>query len=275
MHVDEFIASNEAGWARLRELTRRAGRRAGRLSGAELDELVHGYQRTSTHLSLARSRYRDPALTLELTRLVARAGALVYGTRPRTLRGLTRFATDTFPAALWHLRWFVLASTLVFAVPFVAVGLWVGLSDAALEAAGPEAVREAYVSEEFEEYYTATPTCMPLKARTTTVGTHASTPSANAMTPTRMLFVVTSAVNSAEGSAETLLTALPLVVRSHLVVVTAVRDPSVEHWVQTSPAEASAAYRKAAAAASGINSVSTTSSARRRNRARVSVNARR
>lgn len=157
MHVDEFIATNQPAWARLRELTERAGRRARGLSPSDLDELVHLYQRTSTHLSLARSRYRDPALSGELTRLVARAGALVYGTRPRTVRGFLRFFTDTFPAALWHLRWFVLASTLLFVVPFVAVGLWVGNSTAALEAAGPEAVREAYVTEDFEEYYTALP----------------------------------------------------------------------------------------------------------------------
>jgi uncharacterized membrane protein SpoIIM required for sporulation len=157
MHVDEFIATNQPAWASLRELTDRAGRRAARLSPSDLDELVRLYQRASTHLSLARSGYRDPALAAELTRLVARAGALVYGTRPRTMRGFRRFFTDTFPAALWRLRWFVVASTLLFVLPFIAVGLWVGASPAALEAAGPEAVREAYVTEDFEEYYSALP----------------------------------------------------------------------------------------------------------------------
>lgn len=62
-----------------------------------------------------------------------------------------------------------------------------------------------------------------------------------------LLVVLTELIPDA--ASETLLPALPLVVRSHLVVVAAVRDPSVEHWVQSSPAEASAAYRKAAAAA--------------------------
>jgi uncharacterized membrane protein SpoIIM required for sporulation len=154
VHVDAFIAHNQPAWQRLRELTARGGRRARGLSGAELDELIGLYQRVSTHLSLARSRYHDPSLTAELTTLVARAGSIVYGTRPRTLRAATRFVTDTFPAAVWHDRWFLLAATLIFCIPAVAVALWLGTSPAALEAAAPEALREAYVTEDFADYYT-------------------------------------------------------------------------------------------------------------------------
>jgi uncharacterized protein (DUF58 family) len=49
---------------------------------------------------------------------------------------------------------------------------------------------------------------------------------------------------------ETLLPALPLVVRSHLVVVAGVADPEVAGWARAVPDEAGATYRKAAAAAS-------------------------
>ncbi|HUH06601.1 MAG TPA: stage II sporulation protein M [Egibacteraceae bacterium] len=115
------------------------------------------YQRVSTHLSLARSRYRDPALTASLTTLVASAGSVVYGTRPRTIRAVGVFFADTFPAALWRARWFIAASFLLFALPALATGTWIANSPAALEAAGPEAVREAYVQEDFEEYYSALP----------------------------------------------------------------------------------------------------------------------
>jgi uncharacterized protein (DUF58 family) len=52
-----------------------------------------------------------------------------------------------------------------------------------------------------------------------------------------------------EPVAETLLPALPLVLRSHLVMIAAVRDPSVERWARAVPTEASTAYRKAAAVA--------------------------
>lgn len=46
---------------------------------------------------------------------------------------------------------------------------------------------------------------------------------------------------------ETLLRDLPLVVRSHLVVVGAVRDPQVQRWADADPSDAGSAYRKAAA----------------------------
>jgi uncharacterized protein (DUF58 family) len=46
---------------------------------------------------------------------------------------------------------------------------------------------------------------------------------------------------------ETLLPALPMIVRSHLVVVGAVRDPDVARWGGAVPAEAATSYRKVAA----------------------------
>jgi uncharacterized protein (DUF58 family) len=48
---------------------------------------------------------------------------------------------------------------------------------------------------------------------------------------------------------ETLLPALPLVGRHHLVVVASVVDPAVARWARSSPQDAGAAYRKAAAIA--------------------------
>ena len=157
MDIDRFLATNEPLWTRLGELTARARRGVGRLSAAELDELVRLYQRTSTHLSYVRTYYGDPAITLRLTGLVAGAGSIVYGTRPRTLRAVGRFFTVTFPAAMWDTRRFIAVSTLLFLVPALAVGIWLANSTRAIEAVGPEALREAYVSKEFEEYYTSEP----------------------------------------------------------------------------------------------------------------------
>ena len=94
MDIDRFLAVNGPTWARLGELTDHAGRGVGRLSAAELDELVRLYQRVSTHLSVARTYYRDPALTAHLSRLVARSGSVIYGTRARTIRAGTRIAPD-------------------------------------------------------------------------------------------------------------------------------------------------------------------------------------
>src|SRR5438874_10802949 len=145
MDLDAWLAANQPVWDRLAGLTRRAGRGVGRLSAGELEELVALYQRVSTHLSYARTYYRDPSLTATLTRLVARAGAVVYGTRARSLRAVGRFFADTFPAGVWHARRFVAVSLALTVVPALAMGVWLAHSPAALDASAPPAVREAYV----------------------------------------------------------------------------------------------------------------------------------
>lgn len=157
MDVDSYIRANQPLWARLDELTVRAGRGVGRLSAAELDELVRLYLRVSTHLSYARTFYRDPALTASLTGRVARSGAIVYGTRSRTLRAVGRFFSVTFPAALWHVRHFVAVSVALLFIPALAFGIWIANSPTALDATGPAAVREAYVEDDFEDYYSSAP----------------------------------------------------------------------------------------------------------------------
>ncbi len=62
----------------------------------------------------------------------------------------------------------------------------------------------------------------------------------------RALLVVLTEL-SPEPMAETLLPALPLVARDHLVVVAGIRDPEVDRWAHAVPTESSTAYRKAAA----------------------------
>ena len=62
-----------------------------------------------------------------------------------------------------------------------------------------------------------------------------------------MLVVLTELAEQAV--AETLLPALPLIARDHLVVVASVADPEVRGWASATPSEPSAAYRKAAAVA--------------------------
>jgi len=127
------------------------------MTPAQIEELVQLYQRTSAHLSYARSERADPALVARLTRLVAAALGLLYSTRSRSAAGFARFFTTSFPAAVWHARRFVLASAALLFVPAIVMGAWLASSDEALEASGPEAVREAYVQDNFEAYYSSAP----------------------------------------------------------------------------------------------------------------------
>lgn len=157
MDVDRFIAEHSAQWSRLDALTRRAGRRLRSLPPAELAELVALYQRTSTHLSLARTVYGDPALVRRLTGLVGAAGSVIYATRSRTLRAPLDFFARTFPAALWAARRALAASALLFFVPALVVGLWIGGSAAARDVALPPETRDAYLNTDFESYYSENP----------------------------------------------------------------------------------------------------------------------
>lgn len=60
-----------------------------------------------------------------------------------------------------------------------------------------------------------------------------------------LLVVLTELADQTLG--DTLIPALPLILRSHLVVVASVRDPDLLRWASASPVDAAAAYRKAAA----------------------------
>jgi uncharacterized protein (DUF58 family) len=62
-----------------------------------------------------------------------------------------------------------------------------------------------------------------------------------------LLIVLTDLVEQAVG--ESLLPALPMIARNHVVIVGAVRDPDVARWAATEPADASDAYRAASATA--------------------------
>lgn len=64
----------------------------------------------------------------------------------------------------------------------------------------------------------------------------------------RALFVLLTDLSSTS-VAETLLPAIPLLLRRHLVIVGSVRDPEVEAWATSMATDASSAYRKAAAVA--------------------------
>jgi uncharacterized membrane protein SpoIIM required for sporulation len=167
VNIDRFIQSNRPHWTRLEQLTRRAARNPSRLSTAELEELVSLYERANTHLSLARTRLGDAGLVAYLSRLTASAGAVVYGHGSRNWRSFTRFWADTFPAALWYSRQFVVIATALLCVPAAAVALWLGNSPRALDVAAPAAVREAYVEEDFEAYYSSEPAAQFASAVTT------------------------------------------------------------------------------------------------------------
>jgi uncharacterized membrane protein SpoIIM required for sporulation len=155
--IDRFLAVNQPAWDRLEALCRAAERGGRHLEARQLDELVRLYQRASSHLSYARTYFGDPALNARLTTLVGRANAIVYGTRPHSVRALGRFFTTTFPASVWHARRFIAVSALAFFVPAVVIAVWLAHSPKAIDAIGSPALRQTYINHDFAAYYRSQP----------------------------------------------------------------------------------------------------------------------
>lgn len=155
--LDSYVMANNAEWQRLEELVAEAQKKRRKLKGEELDELLARYQRASAHLSHVRTTYADPLVTQRLTRIVSAARAVIYGSQPKARGAFISFFSSTFPAAVWSARVFIFLSTLAFVIPAIVTAVWLANSDAAIEAIAPPALREAYVEEEFEAYYSSAP----------------------------------------------------------------------------------------------------------------------
>ncbi|NND75765.1 MAG: stage II sporulation protein M [Ilumatobacter sp.] len=158
MDIDAFVATHQYSWQRLEHLTRQAHKLRS-VGPAELDELVGLYQRTGGHLAHARLNYRaDDALIGRLTYLVAEAHAVLYGTRGTDPgRSIATFFTVAFPAAVWSIRWFIAWSAALTLVPWVVLQVWIGVSPEAFDLTADEAVRTAYIEQDFEAYYSSQP----------------------------------------------------------------------------------------------------------------------
>lgn len=158
MDIDAFVAAHQDGWARLQQLTGQA-RKISRLRPDELDELMYLYQRSGAHLAHARVAYSgDPTVVSRLTLLVSDAHRVLYGQRePEATRGISRFATVSFPLAVASLKRFIIVSTLLTLGPWAVMTIWLAVSPRAFDLVAPAAVKEAYINSEFESYYSSQP----------------------------------------------------------------------------------------------------------------------
>ena len=97
----------------------------GKLTGAEVDELVDLYQRVSTHLSMVRSASTDSVLVGRLSGLVARARSAVTGAHAPLWSEFVRFWTVSFPVVAYRAwRWW-LGTAVAFFFVAALIALWV------------------------------------------------------------------------------------------------------------------------------------------------------
>ncbi len=148
MDLDAYVQAHGHEWRRLEELLR-----VRRPTGEQADELVERYQQVATHLSVVRTSAPDPMLVAHLSSMLAQARGRVGGSRVTTWGAVASFFTDRFPAALYRLRRWWLA-TMALSLLLTAVATWWLVGHPAVEQSlmSPTEV-EALVEEDFEGYY--------------------------------------------------------------------------------------------------------------------------
>lgn len=148
MDVDAYAAAHREEWDRLRELVGRS-----RLDGAAADEMLDLYRRTATHLSVLRSSAPDPQLVQYLSWLLGRARTRSGAPRPSTWAGVRGFALERFPAALYRLRRWWLATLAANLAVTAIMMVWLLRTPAVEQNLLGEREVDRLVSSDVEGYY--------------------------------------------------------------------------------------------------------------------------
>lgn len=148
MDLDVFKAVNTPAWDRLDELTR-----ARHLTGAESDELVRLYQQVSTQLAQLRSAAPDPTTVSRLSALLGQARGRIGGAPTPSWSDAAHFLRVSVPAALYRIRWWIVAVWVAFAAIGVAVGIWTATNPQVMASLGTASQLKEYAEEAFAAYY--------------------------------------------------------------------------------------------------------------------------
>lgn len=148
MDLDALVGRRRGAWARLDALARRR-----HLSGAEADELLDGYQRAATDLSVVRSSAPDAGVVTHLSTLVARARARAARVPTASWAGVGRFFAEDFPAALYRLRWWWGITALANVVVALVLGWWLVRNPVVEQSLLSMEEVQSLVNVQFESYY--------------------------------------------------------------------------------------------------------------------------
>ena len=140
MTLDHFLRNRSDSWRELDELTRRAGRSAGRLGGDGVLRLGELYRAAAADLALARRRWPGDPVVARLEDLVARARHLVYSAPRRRFSALRFLATDYWRLVAERPLLLGVSALLLFA-PALLAGGWALDDPAAAGGLVPEEYR--------------------------------------------------------------------------------------------------------------------------------------
>ncbi|MEU4315182.1 stage II sporulation protein M [Nocardia sp. NPDC024068] len=151
MDVDAYSARNRGAWTRLDTLSRQR-----KLTGAETDELVSLYRRTSQQLARLQTHSPEPELVAGLSAVLARARGRIVGSAPNTWTEIGRFFTHTFPAAVYRVFGWWLGVAVAFLGVAAVFATWIAVDPFARETLGLQEDTSALTAPggAFETYYT-------------------------------------------------------------------------------------------------------------------------
>ena len=154
MDVDAYSYAQRRHWDRLDRL---AGQR--HLTGAEVDEFVALYRRTSQQLARLQSHSPDPELINGVSAVLARARGRLLGARTDTRSQITYFFTHRFPAAVYRAWPWWTGVLVAFLGVSTGFGIWVSGSGAARRFLGVPADAQLLTAPggTFESYYSEHP----------------------------------------------------------------------------------------------------------------------
>lgn len=146
--LQAFTEAHHAEWYELDELTRRR-----KLSPADVDRLIEGYQRTSAHLATLQQQVSDPRLVAWLSTLVTRARQRALQPGRSSLQTIARFFTHQFPGSLHAMRHWWITTTIVCFLVMAGFTLYY-LQNPQIESSLLTAEEvDQLVNSDFENYY--------------------------------------------------------------------------------------------------------------------------
>ncbi|GAA1152160.1 stage II sporulation protein M [Ornithinicoccus hortensis] len=148
MDLDALVSRRQGGWQRLSDLSRQR-----RLDGEQADELLDGYQRVATDLSMVRSTAPDPSLVTHLSTILAGARQRSAGARSMSWAGVGRFFVEDFPAALYRLRWWWGLTAIISVLVGLALGSWLYYHPVVENTLLSPVEVQQLVDVQFESYY--------------------------------------------------------------------------------------------------------------------------
>jgi uncharacterized membrane protein SpoIIM required for sporulation len=152
MDLDAYTAAHSEDWDRLSRLAKRR-----RLDGREADELIDLYQSGATDLSVIKTQAGSTATGDRLSVALAAARLRFTGAGANLFSQIPRFFVLQLPAALYRIRWIVLAVAAATIVVATLYAVWIAGNPDVLANFGQDAQLRRYVEHDFIDYYSNNP----------------------------------------------------------------------------------------------------------------------